>query len=811
MAARWARALRAARSPRLCRGPGSAAAELPLLGAAELHSARGMERRPRPPVPGERRGSSPRRRGRTAGGDRRWSCEGEQIPYRRARQQAERLACRPGGARGGKPTARRSLAVLCRALAGAGRGILAHPQGRRRLRAARSRLPAERLAYMLERRGPIARRSRDGRRWRRLRRTATGRRPRQPRTHRAPTPSPALPERLAAAPTAYVIYTSGSTGRPKGVWSPTRNVVRLFDGHRALVRLRPDGCLDAVPLATPSTSRSGRSGARCSTAAGWWSSRTGSAARPTTSYELLRRGAGHGPQPDAVGLPPARSRRGPAAPAPSRAPLRWVIFGGEALESGALRAVVATATATTARGWSTCTASPRPRCTSPTARSAAPIRGRVAGACIGRPIPDLRALRPRPRRRSRCRSGVPGEMYVGGAGVARGYLGRPELTAERFVPDPLGGCRERGSTAPATWRAGGRTATLEYLGRIDHQVKIRGFRIELGRDRGGRSPRHPAVREAVVLAREDAPGDKRLVAYLVRAATRRSGRGAARLPQASGCPTTWCRRPSWSLAALPLTANGKVDRAGPAGARRGGRPGGAGLRGAARRRSRSGSPAILARCSGSSGSASRRLLRPRRPLAPRHAGVARLRAAFGVELPLRAPLRGARPSAELAAAVDAAREDGLRPRRPRRLAPLAPAPPASTAALVRPAAPLVPRPARAGRARPTTSRWRCASTGRSRPARCSPRPRRDRAPPRGAAHHLRVADGGRPVQRSCPAAGRARCRSSTSRACPPSRRQDAAAVVARREAPPPVRSRPRTAAPARRPVPARRARAPASR
>src|SRR5262249_31082292 len=136
-----------------------------------------------------------------------------------------------------------------------------------------------------------------------------------------------------------------------------------------------------------------------------------------------------------------------------------------------------------------------------------------AGSVVGRPLPDL-ALHLLDARGRPVPIGVPGEIHVGGAGVARGYLGRPELTAERFVPDAWSaepGARLYRAGDLVRWRPDG---DLEYLGRIDHQVKIRGSRIELGEVESALRE-HPAVGEVVVVPWESAPGDRRLAAYLV--------------------------------------------------------------------------------------------------------------------------------------------------------------------------------------------------------------------------------------------------------------------------------------------------------
>lgn len=178
---------------------------------------------------------------------------------------------------------------------------------------------------------------------------------------------------------------------------------------------------------------------------------------------------------------------------------------------------------------------------------------------IGRPIANSQVylldkyLQPVPQ-------GVPGEIYLGGEGLARGYLNRPELTTEKFIPNPF-------SAGPGSrlYRTGDLArylpdGNLEYLGRIDHQVKVRGFRIELGEIEEVLNA-HVSIREALVLAREDTPGDKRLVAYLVAVGQAGAVTSAdlraylkARLPEYM-IPSAFV-----SLEQFPLTPNGKIDR-----------------------------------------------------------------------------------------------------------------------------------------------------------------------------------------------------------------------------------------------------------
>ena len=180
------------------------------------------------------------------------------------------------------------------------------------------------------------------------------------------------------------------------------------------------------------------------------------------------------------------------------------------------------------------------------------------GVPIGRPVANTRVyvlgpdLQPVP-------IGVAGELHLGGVQVGRGYLGRPDLTAERFIPDPFG--PESGGRL---YRTGDLARLLpdgnvEYLGRLDHQVKIRGFRIELGEIEAAIG-QHPAIREVVVMAREDRPGDRRLVAYGVASDPEGGLEAELRARLGASLPEYMVPSAFVFLDALPLSPNGKVDR-----------------------------------------------------------------------------------------------------------------------------------------------------------------------------------------------------------------------------------------------------------
>ncbi|MEW5931565.1 MAG: amino acid adenylation domain-containing protein, partial [Gemmatimonadota bacterium] len=354
---------------------------------------------------------------------------------------------------------------------------------------------------------------------------------------------------------AYVIYTSGSTGRPKGVVVTHANVSRLFAatdawfgfGERDAWTLFHSYAFDfSVWEMWGALLYGGRL-----VVVPWETSRD-----PEAFYALLaREGVTVLNQTPSAFRQLAAVEEGRGASADLA--LRYVVFGGEALDPGTLR------------GWMERHGEDRPLLvnmygiTETTVHvTYRPVRRADVEAGerspVGEAIPDL-GVRVLDRWGSPVPAGVPGELYVGGAGVARGYLGRPELTAERFVPDPFAaepGARLYRSGDRARWLAEGE---LEYLGRTDAQVKIRGFRIEPGEIEAVLC-RHPGVREAVVAVREDAPGDRRLAAYVVPQEGAQLSTADLRAFVQERLPEHMVPAAFVVLEALPLTANGKVDR-----------------------------------------------------------------------------------------------------------------------------------------------------------------------------------------------------------------------------------------------------------
>ncbi len=351
-----------------------------------------------------------------------------------------------------------------------------------------------------------------------------------------------LPGGAEAEDVAYAIYTSGSTGRPKGVLVPHRTVANFFTGMDA--RLGSPG--GGVWLAVTSISFD------ISVLELLWTLARGcqvvvqgdTGTRAWFAEAVRRHGVTHFQCTPSM----ARALRMEAESAEALGQVRQLLVGGEALPPELARALRERVPAlhnmygpTETTIWS----------------STHPVDEVTGPVPLGTPIANTslyvldEGLKPVP-------VGVAGELYIAGEGVVRGYLGRPELTAERFLPDAFGarpGGRMYRTGDKARWRADG---TVEFLGRVDFQVKVRGFRIELG-EVASVLAQHPSVRESVVVAREDVPGDARLVAYVV-PSSQPLAVEALRAHVQQHLPAYMVPSAFVTLEALPLTPNGKVDR-----------------------------------------------------------------------------------------------------------------------------------------------------------------------------------------------------------------------------------------------------------
>ncbi|HVR07865.1 MAG TPA: amino acid adenylation domain-containing protein, partial [Thermoanaerobaculia bacterium] len=356
---------------------------------------------------------------------------------------------------------------------------------------------------------------------------------------------------------AYVLYTSGSTGTPKGVEVSHRAVVRLVRGANYATLGRDEVFLQLAPM-----------GFDAATLELWGPLLNGGRLalfppRPFSLPELYRTVERHGVT--TLWLTAGLFHLAVEEGIQGLAGLRQLLAGGDALSPRHVRQALAALPGvelingygpTENTTFSCCC-----RVRGALARDREPAASREPNAVpIGRPISGSlayvldRELQPVPL-------GCAGELYVGGAGLARGYLRRPELTAEAFVPDPFaGGALSQGGRLYRTGDLARRQAdgTLVFAGRRDHQVKVRGFRIEPGEIESVLR-RHPGVGEAVVAPFAEGGRDRRLAAFYT-AADESLDEAALRAFARRSLPEHMVPSAFLRLPALPLTANGKVDR-----------------------------------------------------------------------------------------------------------------------------------------------------------------------------------------------------------------------------------------------------------
>ena len=345
---------------------------------------------------------------------------------------------------------------------------------------------------------------------------------------------------------AYVMYTSGSTGTPKGVLVPHRGILRLVKGVE-YVRIGPGDVflqLAAVSFDASTFELWGAllNGARCVLFP----------ARVPTPADLRSAIAAH--HVSILWLTASLFNAIVDKDAAALSGIRQLLIGGEALSVAHVRRALERLPSTRITNAYGPTESTTFACCY---RIPSRLPESIHSIPIGRPISDTRVY-VLDRRRNPVPIGIAGELYIGGDGLARGYLNNPELTAEKFVLDPFS--EEPGERLYRTgdlvrYRPDGQ---IEFLGRLDRQVKIRGFRVEPGEIEAVLAG-HPAVASAAVVAREDVSGDRRLVAYLIRRDGKRDPLPDARGFLASKLPEYMVPSAFVVLGSLPLNATGKVD------------------------------------------------------------------------------------------------------------------------------------------------------------------------------------------------------------------------------------------------------------
>jgi amino acid adenylation domain-containing protein/non-ribosomal peptide synthase protein (TIGR01720 family) len=370
-----------------------------------------------------------------------------------------------------------------------------------------------------------------------------------------------LPCGIASEDLAYVMYTSGSTGEPKGVSVP----------HRAIVRLVMN--TDYVTLGSDDVMAHGSNCSFDAATFELWGALCHGARlvivphevvlSPQDYIDLLRR-----QQVTTLFVTTALFNLIASQIPDGYKTVREVLFGGEAVDPGAVRRVLAAGPPQRLLH----VYGPTENTTFSTWHLVESVAEDAPTIPIGRPISNTTCY-VLDKKGSPVPIGVPGELYLGGDGLALGYHQRDGLTAERFIANPFGE-----ADASRLYKTGDLVkylpdVNIEFLGRLDHQVKIRGFRIELGEIESVLL-RHPAVSEAVVIAREDRPGNKNLAAYVVLGPSNgretledgkedksnEHARSTLRAFLQSELPAYMAPAAIVVLDALPLTQNGKIDR-----------------------------------------------------------------------------------------------------------------------------------------------------------------------------------------------------------------------------------------------------------